>query len=267
MSASKTASKLIVYRNSQVAGRYNSSPFVNKLETRLRLAGVPYRTVFGTRKQAPRGKVPYVGFEASGELIADTTFIFRRLVDDGVLPDLNAGLSPAQKAQDLAIRALLEDKLYFFLVRERWMDNFYTMRPIALAGMPYLLQLVIGNIAYRTVTNALYLQGTGRLLPEEVRTLKQEVWDNLGAILAEARIKGRSAVVEVAQKGDHEPFWVLGGEQPTEADAVVYGFIAGSLACEAGPESRRMIRGVPVLVDYARRIRTKYFSDYEGLEF
>lgn len=116
MTTSKAALKLLVYRNSQVSGRYNSSPFVNKLETRLRLAGIPYRTLFGTRKQAPRGKVPYIGFEDNDELIADTTFILRRLVDDGVLPDLNASLTPAQKAQDLAIRALLEDKLYFFLV-------------------------------------------------------------------------------------------------------------------------------------------------------
>lgn len=106
------------------------------------------------------------------------------------------------------------------------------MRPIALAGMPYLLQLLIGNIAYRTVTNALYLQGTGRLLPEEVCALKQEVWDNLSVILAEARTKSQSAAAG-SQKGEDQPYWVLGGDQPTEADAVVYGFIAGSLVCEA----------------------------------
>lgn len=254
MTTSKAPLGLIVYRNSLKSGIYNSSPFVNKLEARLRLAGVPYRTVFGTRKQAPRGKVPYVGFDDKDELIADTTFIFRRLVNAGVLPDLNAGLTPAQKAQDLAIRALLEDKLYFFLVslssddaseiigpryqlmfmcgqvRERWMDNFYTMRPNALVGMPWLLQVVIGNIAYRTVKNALYLQGTGRLLPEEVRCLKQEAWESLGAILSEARIRNQSQGSEI---GEDDPFWVLGGDQPTEADSVVYGFIAGSLVCEA----------------------------------
>jgi len=106
------------------------------------------------------------------------------------------------------------------------MDNFYTMRPNALAGMPYLMQVIIGNIAYRTVKNALYYQGTGRFTPEEVRFLKQEAWESLSAILAEARIKSSSA-------GGDEPFWVLGGREPTEADSAVYGFIVGSLVCEA----------------------------------
>ncbi|KAM7188602.1 hypothetical protein V8F33_010567 [Rhypophila sp. PSN 637] len=263
MTASGTALRLIVYRNSPVAGKYGSSPFVNKLEARLRLAGVPYRAVFGSKKQAPRGKFPYVGFEDSDELLSDTTFIFRRLVDDGILPDLNANLTPTQKAQDLAVRALLEEKLYFFIVQERWIDNYYAMRPNALAGMPFLLQVVIGNIAYRTVKNALYYQGTGRLSAEEVRVLKQEAWENLAAILAEARINSQSAA---SQRSQGDPFWVLGGTQPTEADAVVYGFIIGSLVCEAGPESRKMIKSLPVLVDYAKRIHSQYFGDYTGLD-
>ena len=110
------------------------------------------------------------------------------------------------------------------------MDNFYAMRPNALAGMPYLMQVIIGNIAYRTVKNALYLQGTGRFTPEEVRFLKQECWENLSAMLAEARIKSQSGS---ASNGDDKPFWVLGGREPTEADSVLYGFIVGSLVCEA----------------------------------
>ncbi|KAK3323045.1 hypothetical protein B0H66DRAFT_474733 [Apodospora peruviana] len=255
--AAKDTPKLIVYRNSLQQGKYNSSPFVNKLETRLRLAGVPYRTAFGTKKQAPRGKIPFVGFEDSSELIADTTLIIRKFVDDGILLDLNAALTPVQRAQDLAIRALLEEKLYFYIVRERWMDNFYAMRPNALVGMPYLMQVVIGNFAYRAVKGALYSQGTGRLLSEEVSELKAEAWESLSAMLAEARIN--SSLYE-----DEEPFWVLGGAEPTEADAVVYAFIAGSLVCPAGPESKNIIRGLPVLIDYAKRIHSRYFSDYES---
>jgi len=34
------------------------------------------------------------------------------------------------------------------------------------------------------------------------------------------------------KKGDG-PFWALGGDEPTEVDATLFGFIASSLICEA----------------------------------
>jgi hypothetical protein len=112
----KTASDLIVYRGFLGSSNYVWSPFVNKLEARLRLGGVAYSVKPGSRAQAPRQKVPYLGFENSNELLADTALITRKLIENGVLLDLNATLDPVQRAHDLAIRALLEDKLYFYLV-------------------------------------------------------------------------------------------------------------------------------------------------------
>jgi len=38
------------------------------------------------------------------------------LIEWDILPNINAKVSPAVKAQDLAIRALLEEKLYFYHV-------------------------------------------------------------------------------------------------------------------------------------------------------
>ena len=116
MASTKTTSRLVVYRNGPAQNRYLTSPFITKLEARLRFADVPYRNVFGSKKQAPRGKFPYLGFEENDELISDTTLIFRQLVESGDQPDVNASLTPAQKAQDLAVRALLEEKLYFYIV-------------------------------------------------------------------------------------------------------------------------------------------------------
>lgn len=48
--------------------------------------------------------------------IPDSSLIISTLVEDGVLPDINARLSPVEKARDLGVRALLEDKLYFVQV-------------------------------------------------------------------------------------------------------------------------------------------------------
>ncbi len=49
-------------------------------------------------------------------VLADSTLIVENLVEDGILDDLNATLSPTEKAYDLALRALLEEKLYFYQV-------------------------------------------------------------------------------------------------------------------------------------------------------
>jgi len=104
-----------LYRGWPGGNKHVWSPFVVKLEARLRFAGVPYTTEAGSRNTAPKGKIPYV--ECDGESFGDSTLIAARLVDSGVLPDINARLLPDAKAHDHALRALLEDKLYFYHVR------------------------------------------------------------------------------------------------------------------------------------------------------
>jgi hypothetical protein len=46
--------------------------------------------------------------------MADSALIIERLVSGGLLPDLNALLGTAEKVYDVALRALLEEKLYFY---------------------------------------------------------------------------------------------------------------------------------------------------------
>jgi hypothetical protein len=115
-----------IYRASPGTGVHVWSPFVIKLETRLRLAGIRYTTAAGSMKDAPRGKFPYItlrGAAVDGDAdgdgtlsLADSTLIIKRLVADGTLADLNARLSPTDRARDLALRALFEDRLYFYSV-------------------------------------------------------------------------------------------------------------------------------------------------------
>jgi hypothetical protein len=111
---------LTLYIGFPTRNRHVPSAFVNKLETRLRLGGVAYQVATGSVFKAPRGKIPYVDLHAEGasrEQLADSTFITRRLVEDGLMGGLNEGLTPAERARDLGVRALLEDKLYFYQVR------------------------------------------------------------------------------------------------------------------------------------------------------
>lgn len=131
MSTTTTTTKanldITLYRGFPAKKAFSPSAFVSKLETRLRLGGVPFHVdaAGGTPMNGPRGKIPYVAVaERNAEtndvapptLLGDSGLIARELIDMGVLEDLNASLSAEQKARDLALRGLLEDRLYWFEV-------------------------------------------------------------------------------------------------------------------------------------------------------
>ena len=116
--------KLTLYRGWPSRGTYAGSPFVTKLEFRFRHANLAYSTEPGSKAAAPKGKIPYVDIsrvdDAEGGhpplLMGDSTLIIQHLSSTGRIADLNSPLSEAEKLQELALRALLEEKLYFYLV-------------------------------------------------------------------------------------------------------------------------------------------------------
>ena len=125
-SKSTTQPHITVYRGWKDSVKYIWSPFVTKLEFRLRHGGLSYQTDAGSMSKAPKGKLPYItiteidsksGDTGNSTSLADSTLIIQALMENGLLEDVNAPLSPADRAHDLALRALLEDKLYFYHVR------------------------------------------------------------------------------------------------------------------------------------------------------
>lgn len=118
MSMNDSPSNITIFRGFPEKGCYTWSPFVTKLEARLRFGDISYNVESGSPTKAPRGKVPYITFESDGQMqsIADSGLIVNSFVESGYLKDLNAAISPVQKAQDLAIIALLENRLYFLQV-------------------------------------------------------------------------------------------------------------------------------------------------------
>jgi hypothetical protein len=188
------------------------------------------------------------------ETLADTSLITQTLVERYMLQDMNARLSAKEKAQDLAIRALLEDKLFFYNIRERWINNYYTMRDYSMAKVPLPRRAILGYLGYRANVRKLHDQGTGRFSEDEIHAFRREIWESVNALLEESR----------KSVNPDECFWVLGGAKPTEADATVYGFIVSTLVANAGPESKQLVQTkCPAAVEYATRIHRRYFSDYE----
>ncbi|KAL8936879.1 MAG: hypothetical protein Q9216_004704 [Gyalolechia sp. 2 TL-2023] len=250
---------LTIFRGFPTTAAYCWSPFATKLEARLRFAGLSYKKDIGAPPKGPRGKIPYLFVEeknGASETVADSNLISEKLVANGMAEDLNAKLTPAEKAQDMAVRALLEDKVYFYQTYERWEQNYYTLRPVILGSLPYPVQVLVGSLAYRKMSATLYGQGTGRFSPEEISKFKTDVWENVNALLASSRQK----------KGSDGIFYVLGGNAPTEADTTLFGFIASCLVCDAAPEGRKIIRSLPAVMEYAENIHRQYFPDYKHWE-
>ncbi|PYH99843.1 glutathione S-transferase [Aspergillus ellipticus CBS 707.79] len=252
--------EIILYRGFPTPGIYTWSPFVTKLEARLRFASVTYTTNCGSPRTAPRGKVPYMRItDPSSRVsteISDSTLIINSFVEDGVIGDINSGLTPTERILDSGVRVLFEEKLYFLQGYEKWITNHYTMRDHILASIPYPVRVVVGYMIYRKQVATMEGQGVGRFSDEERTAFKRGVWEELNGLLVESRRKSPA----------EGPFWVLGGEGPTEADATVFGFVVGALVCTACPETQAIVRGWPVVMEYARRIHDRYFSDYEVWE-
>ncbi|KAK8013819.1 hypothetical protein PG990_007115 [Apiospora arundinis] len=234
---------ITVHRGWKDTGKHVWSPFVIKLEARLRFGHVAYRTAGGSPKTAPRGKIPYVEFSPSSSLsqlqqvanagdddaMGDSGLITKALTERGILPDLNARLSKEDRAKDLAIRAMLEDRLCFYHAWERWINNYYTMRDHIFSAMPYPVRVVVGLLAFRGISATLHGQGTGRFTAEEIAAFRLEIWEAVDALLTASRDQARAR----GKANSEDPFWVLGGQDATDADATVFGFVVSVLICTA----------------------------------
>lgn len=122
---------LTVYSFDANPQRYSYSPFVTKLHFRLRYSGIPYINKFGSWFQAPKGKIPYVEFHETGEILGDSGLIVQRLVamdaavDRGSLGknpsflgdcDIKSGLGVRERAMDYCLRKAVEEGGYFVTV-------------------------------------------------------------------------------------------------------------------------------------------------------
>lgn len=159
------------------------------------------------------------------------------------------------------------------------------MRDHALSSIPWPMRVIVGQVVYRSHKAMLYGQGTLRLSDEEVRAAKTEIWDTINGVLVSVRSSHAGSSGDTVSS--KRPFWFLGGDDPTEVDTTLFGMIVSVLLATAsvppflslllfhvllswltmnacrGPESQSIVKGYPVVVEYAERIHAAYFPDYE----
>lgn len=99
------------------------------------------------------------------------------------------------------------------------------MRDHILWSAPYPVRVIVGLIIHRNAVATLHGQGAGRFTPEEIAQFRHEIWESFSDLLRASKAK--------METGNENPFWALGGNDPTEADCVLFGFIVSVLICTA----------------------------------
>jgi glutathione S-transferase len=235
---------LTVYKFGPAWGVPDISPFVLKLETYLRLAGIPYEAKLGDPRKAPKGKMPYVVDD--GVVLGDTRFIIEHLeTKRGV--SLDARLTPRDRAIATAFQSMLEEHLYFVMAHERWQveANWESFVPvfrqvIARTGLPGPLTGLVGAIARKGMLKSLHAQGTGRHSPAEVGRI------------------GERLVGALAEQIGEGPFFF--GAEPATIDATAYAFVLSLLEIPFTGSVRDAAVRRKNLKAYAARIKERYWA-------
>ena len=229
-----------VHQYAPAFGLPNASPFCMKLETYLRMTGLPHELVnSGDVLKAPKRKLPYI--EDKGTVVTDTTFIIEHLKRRHGDP-LDATLSPQQRACGTAFQRLFEEDLYWALVHTRWAtDAGWALTRAAFFGtMAAPLSWLVPGMARRGLLAELRGHGMGRHSAAEI-----------GAI-------GCRDLTAVADFLDDKPFML--GDKPSSIDATAYAFLANVLWTPVDGPIVRHARDRPTLERYCLRMKARYFG-------
>jgi glutathione S-transferase len=222
-------------------GLPNVSPFCLKLETYLRLAGIPYTVKVTTSMgRTPKGKLPFI-IDGS-ETVYDTSLIIQYLKSKYGDP-LDKQLTLDQRALGVALQRMLEEHLYFAMTYSRWVDpNYYPAFIGTIFGkLPVFAKLFVPALVRRQVRKQLWQQGTGRHTPEEVYQFGIEDINACGQILGSKTF--------------------LFGEKPSSYDVILYAFLEEIIIPPINSPLQSAVNHRPELVAFCTRIRKLAFPN------
>jgi len=218
----------------------NVSPFCCKLETWLRIAGVPYEVVdTPDPRMGPKGKLLFI--EDAGVRIADSSLIMDHLVRTrGVDPD--ARLDATQRAIAFLVQRTLEEHYAFVILYNHFVrpEGWQHMR-VRFDSVPAIVRPLVGSLVRGRMKKMLWMQGVLRHSDEAILDSALRDW---------------GAVLTVMSDG---PFFF--GDEPTGVDAIVFGALATSVLTPIESPIRDFLRSQPALVAYADRMRARFFPE------
>jgi glutathione S-transferase len=235
---------ITLYSFGPAFGLPDSSPFVTKVETLLKMAKLLYRTDTAGTSRAPKGKLPYI--DDDGVVVPDSTFI-RWHLEKKYRIDFDLGLDAVQKATAWTFEKMVEEQLYWILMHDRWMiDGNFRRGPARSFGKVRApLRPLVTAMFRRKVRVALQAQGIGRHSQAEILAL------------------GTRSIHALADFLGDKPFF-MGGE-PTGADATMFAFVCAVLCPYFDSRLRGAAERHENLRRYVGRMTALYYPGLKGL--
>lgn len=234
-----------LHQFARALGIPNPSPFCMKAEVWLRLAGLPYEVVDSTPLGTPKRKLPYI--RDNGQIVCDSHDIVAHLEKTrGV--NLDAGLTPEQKAISHAFDRLFAEHLYWPLLYSRWIEDsgWAQIRPVLFGPLPPVVRTLLASLIRRQTRASLHGHGMGRHRREDIYARAAQ---DLQALSTQLGAK---------------PYFM--GEQPTNLDATAFGFLANIWDAQIKDSPLKPLMAAHAnLVAYCERMRQKCFpGGYPG---
>lgn len=217
-----------------------SAPFPLKLETWLRMAGVPYQFVVANDpSKGPKGKSPWI--EIGSTRMGDSTLIIEHLRERYDV-DLDAHLDAGQRALAVAVQRMLEEHYHQCFEHQLFFGEGGAQRLQGFAStMPIPLRWLLPPVLKRAFGKQLHARGMGRHSQDVIVAQGKADLDALSELL-----------------GDN-PYFL--GAKPSAIDACVFGFLGVSLYVSGDNPLYRHGASLDNLMRYCERMRARYFPE------
>ncbi len=231
-----------LYQFAPAFGLPNASPFCMKLETYLRMAGLPFeipRVSMRDVRGAPKGKMPYI--EDQGRTVADSTFIVDYLKAAYGDP-LDGWLNAEQRAVALAFQRLIEENLYWTVVHARWIEaeGWQKTKVAFFDKLPIPLRWIVPTLVRRGLIKQMRGHGIGLHSKEEIHTI------------------GKRDITALADFLGGKPYFM--GDVSCSLDATVYAFLANLIWTPVESALKQHAKQYPQLERYCLRMRDQYYA-------
>ena len=222
-------------------GLPSPSPFGLKLETYMRMAGIPYECEYVQRMtDSPKRTVPWI---QDGDLVlADSGFIIEHLKQQHG-DRLNDGLTPAELATAHAVRRMVEENLARIIGYTRWLtdENWPATFEVGFGAMDEPWKTDISTKARVKIGEDMELHGIGRHTAKEVQHIGLLDVKTLEEMLSDKRY--------------------LLDDQPREVDASVFGIVVQYIVPPLESAISDYARKSRPLTEYCENILQRYFPE------